>query len=162
MHTGQGFWDHGPLDPRPQLGLWALFILEFCWALECGKVDLWTAALFVSALVAWAAWRAPDPAQASVLGLALVFALLSPTCYYWVMLLLLPLRQPLHSTIAYLMVMLIIYLMHPLAFAMYSTGYHEALNSPLAFGPMSMYLLIMFLYWLMPGRDLKAIGENRS
>jgi len=117
---------------------------------------IWAATLFVCVLVAWAAWRAPSPAQASVLGLALIFALLSPTCYYWVMLLLMPLRQPLQSTLACLIVMLIAYVLHPVAYALYSTGYIAVLNSPLAFSLMSGFMTLMFIYWLMPGRDLEV------
>jgi len=120
---------------------------------ESRSMLIWAVTIFLSALVAWAAWRAEDPAQACILGLVLIFALLSAGCYYWVMLLLMPIRQPIRSTIAFLVVMLTTYALHPVAFALHAAGYIEKLAAPLAFALISAFMLIMFVFWLMPGRD---------
>ena len=56
-------------------------------------------------------------------------------------------------TLAYLIVMLVGCVLHPVAYGLYSTGYLATLNSPLAFGLMSAFMTLMFIYLLQPGRD---------
>jgi hypothetical protein len=102
------------------------------------KVPLVAAQLALLLLTAAAAWRAP-PDQAAVLGLAAVFALVQPTGYYWLMLLLLPLRPGITVVVCWL--------------AMNSALYYVYTVSPyyeLRYGVMSYCLLVLFVIWLGP------------
>lgn len=105
-------------------------------------------------LVAGAAWRA-TPSEAVVLGLGAIFALTHLTCYYWLLLLAVPLRR--HATFATVAILLLyaalygVHLLHP-AFE-------------LSFGVFSWGLGLFFLGWTAPaaaglrhGGDLYAHG----
>ncbi len=111
------------------------------------------AALTLSLLAARTAWRSKTTSDAAVLGLAFVFALSSPTCYYWVMLLLLPLRAPLQSTLGFVVLIWTVFLMTPVVRHLHTLGYIENFVIHQAFVPISALMAVLFVYWLLPGRD---------
>ncbi len=65
------------------------------------RLVIWGLAAALLFLVAAAAWRAPRD-EAAVLGVAAIFATVLLTCYYWAMLLLLPLRRRRFALIGWL------------------------------------------------------------
>ena len=108
---------------------------------ERRPVLLFASALFL-AVVAAAAWRL-EVHEAAVLGTAVAFAVVVLTCYYWVMLLLVPLgRGRWGPTTAWL----------GLNAALY--GFHLANRTTLSFemlyGLTSWALAIYFLAWMAP------------
>ena len=85
-----------------------------------------------------AAWRM-EPARAAMLGIVVVFAMVLTTCYYWQMLLIVPLlrnRVLLYGTLA---VNLGLYALH------FGTPSFE-----MRYGLMSWGLLVVFLAFLVP------------
>ena len=94
------------------------------------------------ALVSVAAWRSP-PDEAAVLGPAAVFAAVVLTCYYWVMLVAVPLRRGSSAAVGVLLVSLGLYgldLVTP--------------SFEMIYGAMSWALAVLFLVWMAP--DLAA------
>ncbi len=100
------------------------------------------AAVFFLAAVVLAARRQPLD-QASVLGMVVVFALVVLTCYYWVMLLLVPLgRGRWGPTASWLGLNTVLYTIH---FVNQST-----LSFELLYGFFSWALAVYFLAWMGP------------
>jgi hypothetical protein len=94
------------------------------------------------AVVAAAAWRA-DPHEAAVLGLAVAFAAVVLTCYYWVMLLLVPLgRGRWLPTAAWLGLNSAIFALH------FAT--RANLSFELVYGLTSWALALYLLAWMAP------------
>jgi hypothetical protein len=100
---------------------------------------LMTATGFLLLVTAAAAWRWPRDA-AAVLGVVVAFAAVLLTCYYWVMLLLLPIgRGRWGPTAGWLAINLGLW------------GLHLAMPAfELSYGLMSWALLVLFLGWLGP------------
>jgi len=97
------------------------------------------AAVFLLAAVVLAARRQPLD-QASILGMVVVFALVVLTCYYWVMLLLIPLgRGRWRPTVGWLAINTGLYALHLM------TPSFEMI-----YGLMSWALAIFFLVWMAP------------
>jgi len=102
---------------------------------------LLAAAAFL-AVVAAAAWRL-EIHEASVLGMAVAFAVVVLTCYYWVMLLLVPLgRGRWGPAAAWLGLNTGIYALH--------LSNHRGLSFELLYGLSSWALAIYFLAWMAP------------
>ncbi|HXU29836.1 MAG TPA: hypothetical protein VN851_04585 [Thermoanaerobaculia bacterium] len=123
------------------------FSLPEPWILWQAKMDaiaqarrplLWLAQALLLAAVGAAAWRM-EPPRAAMLGIVVVFALVLTTCYYWQMLLLVPLlknRALLYGTLA-------------VNFGLYAL--HFATPSfEMRYGMMSWGLLVVFLAFLVP------------
>lgn len=94
--------------------------------------------LIMLVFVSVAAWRSP-PDEAAVLGLAAIFAALLLTCYYWIMLAVLPLRRGTAAIVGALLVSLGLYgldLITP--------------SFEMIYGSMSWALAVLFLVWTMP------------
>lgn len=96
------------------------------------------AAALLLVLVAAAAWRAPVE-EAAVLGVAAVFALLVLSCYYWVMLVAMPMRRGTLTTSGLLGLNVVL------------CG-AEILHQPteVTYAIMAWALLALFLAWLLP------------
>jgi hypothetical protein len=94
--------------------------------------------LYVGVIVA-AAWRHP-PDEAAALGLGAVYATLLLTCYYWVMLLMLPFKRRSDATVltffAFNVLALIMHFVHP--------------ASEWRYGLVSWTLGLLFLIWALP------------
>lgn len=123
------------------------FSLPEPWILWQAKMDaiaqsrrplLWIAQGLLLFAVGAAAWRM-EPARAAMLGLVVVFAMVLTTCYYWQMLLIVPLlrnRVLLYGTLA-------------VNFGLYAL--HFATPSfEMRYGLMSWGLLVVFLAFLVP------------
>ena len=111
---------------------------------------LLAAAVFL-AVVAGAAWRY-EPHEAAVLGMVVAFAAVVLTCYYWVMLLLVPLgRGRWLPTAAWLGLNSLIYALH------LATRTH--LSFELVYGLISWALALYFLVWMGPDA-VKNIREG--
>ncbi len=96
------------------------------------------AALAFLALLAAAAWRAP-PDQATVLGVVAVFAVVVLTCYYWMMLLAMPLRRGATAAVGLL--------------ALGAGLFALDLATPafeMIYGVMSWGLAVLFVVWMAP------------
>ena len=107
-------------------------------------------------LVAAAAWRL-KPGEAAVLGIAVAYAVVVLTCYYWVMLLLIPMgRGRWRPTAGWLAINTGLY------------GLHLATPAfEMIYGAMSLALLVFFVAWLGPdawrtvrGRSADAGGHT--
>ncbi|MFV2072103.1 MAG: hypothetical protein ACC742_05555 [Thermoanaerobaculales bacterium] len=97
------------------------------------------AAAFLGAVVILSAWRQPLD-QASVLGLVVIFAAVVLTCYYWAMLLLVPLgRGRWGPTAAWLGINTGLFALH------LATPAFEMI-----YGLMSWALAVFFLAWMAP------------
>jgi len=108
---------------------------------ERRPVLLLTAAVFLG-VVAAAAWRL-EIHEAAVLGMAVAFAAVVLTCYYWVMLLLVPLgRGRWGPTASWLGLNTVLYTIH---FVNQST-----LSFELLYGFFSWALAVYFLAWMGP------------
>lgn len=90
------------------------------------------------ALTGAAAWRS-TPSEAAVLGIVPAFSLLLLTCYYWSMLVLVPLRRGENGTLGALVLSSVCILVHGL------TGGFEVI-----YGVCSWAMLILFVSWLWP------------
>ncbi len=102
---------------------------------------LLASALFL-AVVAAAAWRL-EVHEAAVLGTAVAFAVVVLTCYYWVMLLLVPLgRGRWGPTAAWLGLNTGIYALH--------LSNQRGLSFEMLYGLFSWALAIYFLAWMAP------------
>ncbi len=93
-----------------------------------------------------AAWRS-TPSEAAALGIVPCFSLLLLTCYYWSMLVLMPLRRGEHGTLGALVLSSVCILTHGL------TGGFEVI-----YGVCSWAMLILFVAWLWP--DAKKTFER--
>lgn len=94
------------------------------------------------AVVAAAAWRM-EPHEASVLGTAVAFAVVVLTCYYWVMLLLVPLgRGRWLPTAAWLVLNSALFAFH--------FAFREALSFEALYGLFSWALAVYLLAWMWP------------
>jgi hypothetical protein len=109
------------------------------------RVLIWLLAALLLLPTAAAAWRAA-PHEALILGIVPVFALLSITCYYWVMLVALALwrtRGPAMGVLA-------------LNAALFGLHYRRAdelasgLSLAVVGGATSLGLLVLFLAWVLP------------
>jgi len=117
-------------------------------------------AIFVG-LTLRAAWRAPTPAAAFVLGIALVFALTAPTCYYGTFFALLPLVRPVRSTAVFLGASICCYIAAALVLALSNAGYLR-LNGAAVFAPVSLFLAIALVDWLLHyPRQTAPIANHR-
>jgi hypothetical protein len=107
-------------------------------------------AIFV-ALTAAAAWRL-EVHESAVLGMAVAFAVVVLTCYYWVMLLLVPMgRGRWGPTAAWLALNTALFAGHYI--------YRDTLSFEALYGLFSWALAIYFLAWLAPDA-LKTIQEG--
>lgn len=123
------------------------FSLPEPWILWQAKMDaveqvrrpaLWLAQGVLLFLIGAAAWRM-EPPRAAMLGLVAVFALVLTTCYYWQMLLIVPLLR--HRVLLY----------GTLAVNLGLYGLHFATPSfEMRYGLMSWGLLAVFLAYLVP------------
>jgi hypothetical protein len=101
-------------------------------------------------VAAAAAWRC-RPEQAAVLGTAVAFAVVVLTCYYWVMLLLVPLgRGRWGPTAGWLAINTGLYGLHLMTPAF-----------EMRYGLMSWALLVFFLAWLLPDTANTAMKLTR-
>jgi hypothetical protein len=101
-------------------------------------------------IVAGAAWRY-RPGEAAVLGTAVAFAVVVLTCYYWVMLLLIPLgRGRWGPTAGWLAINTGLYGLHLVTPAF-----------EMRYGLMSWALLVFFLAWLLPDAGKTAMKLTR-
>ena len=107
--------------------------------LEARRPWIWALAGLYLLLVAAAAWRA-ERDQSLVLGLGAVFALTLLTCYYWAMLLLVPLRGDRRAAAALLLLSATL------------CGVHLATppSFEMVFGVMSWALALLLLAWTAP------------
>jgi hypothetical protein len=108
---------------------------------------IWSLAALYLALVAAAAWRA-ERDESVVLGIGAVFALALLTCYYWAMLLLVPLRGGRVAAAVLLLLSAGLYALHlatPPSFEM-------------IYGVLSWTLAILLLVWIGPA----AVGLGRA
>ena len=112
-------------------------------------------ALAFMALLAAAAWRAP-PDEAAVLGLVAVYALVELTCYYWMMLLAMPIRRGALAAVGLLAL---------------GTGLFALdLATPafeMIYGAMSWGLAVLFVAWTAPDvvatvRGWRTAAERRA
>ncbi len=109
--------------------------------------------VFLAAVVLAARRQALD--QASVLGIVVVFAIVVLTCYYWVMLLLIPLgRGRWRPTAGWLSINTGLYVLHLMTPAF-----------EMIYGLMSWGLLIFFLAWIAPDvidslKEMRAKGRE--
>ncbi len=90
------------------------------------------------ALTAGAAWRS-TPSEAAALGIVPCFSLLLLTCYYWSMLVVVPLRRGTDATLGALVLSSACILVHAL------TGGFEVI-----YGACSWAMLVLFVTWLWP------------
>jgi hypothetical protein len=90
-------------------------------------------------LIVRGAWRTPRD-EAATLGLAVIFCLALLTCYYWLMLLIIPLRRNIGAVIGLLVLNLGISIIHLLTNPEYAFQY----------GILSWALALYFLYWIIP------------
>jgi hypothetical protein len=114
---------------------------------------IWALAGVYLLLIAAASWRA-RPDEALVLGIGAVFALTLLTCYYWAMLLLVPLRGGKRAAVALLLLSAVLCAVHlatPPSFEM-------------VFGVMSWALALLLLAWAGPDavRALRAAPATRK
>lgn len=135
------------------------FSLPEPWILWQAKMDslaqarrpvLWLAQGALLLLVGAAAWRM-EPPRAAILGLVAVFALVLTTCYYWQMLLIVPLLR--HRALFY----------GALAINFGLFALHFATPSfEMRYGLMSWGLLAAFVAYLAPEawRTIRAAREN--
>ena len=94
------------------------------------------------AVAAAAAWR-QQPHEAAVLGMAVAFGVVVLTCYYWVMLLLVPLgRRRWVPTAAWFAINTGLYALH--------LATRNNLSFELVYGLLSWALAIFFLAWMAP------------
>ena len=110
---------------------------------------VWGAAAVLLAFVGTAAWRSRRD-EAAVLGPAAVFAVLLLTCYYWAMLLVLPLRRGPWTAAGVLAI----------SAGMYALDLSNT-TFEMLYGLMSWALLILFLAWCWPDA-LAAIRRRAS
>ncbi|HEV7671777.1 MAG TPA: hypothetical protein VGS22_24920 [Thermoanaerobaculia bacterium] len=123
------------------------FSLPEPWILWQAKMDavakarrplLWIAQALLLFGVGATAWRM-EPARAAMVGIVVVFALVLTTCYYWQMLLIVPLLRSRVLLYATLAVNLGLYALH------FATPSFE-----MRYGMMSWGLLVVFLAFLVP------------
>jgi hypothetical protein len=117
---------------------------------EQRRPTLLLAAAVFMAVVAAAAWRY-EPHEAAVLGMVVAFAAVVLTCYYWVMLLLVPLgRGRWLPTATWLGLNSSIYALH--------LATRTNLSFELVYGLISWALALYFLAWMAPDAS-KTIRE---
>jgi hypothetical protein len=83
-----------------------------------------------------------------VFGLALIFALLKPLCYYWVMLVLLPIGQPLKTCMLFLYSMVAAYLGLFIFLQLIKIGYIANANTAFPVFVFSAIFTILILAWI--------------
>ncbi len=111
------------------------------------------AATVFLAITAAAAWRL-EVHQAAVLGVAVAFAVVVLTCYYWVMLLLVPLgRGRWGPTAGWLGLNTALFAFH--------FAFRDALSFEALYGLLSWALAIYFLAWMAPDA-LRTVREGRA
>ncbi len=117
---------------------WILWQAKMDALAEARRPMLWLGEGVLLFLIGAAAWRM-EPARAATLGIVAVFALALTTCYYWQMLLVVPLVR--HRTLLY----------GTLAVNLGLYGLHFATPSfEMRYGLMSWGLLAVFLAFLVP------------
>jgi len=117
---------------------------------EARRLPILGAAVCFLLVTAAAAWRL-EVHQAAVLGMAVAFAVVVLTCYYWVMLLLVPLgRGRWGPTVGWLGLNTGLYAIH--------LANIQALSFELIYGLLSWALALYFLAWMAPdaGRTVRA------
>ena len=102
------------------------------------RILLWLAKALMLALVAAAAWRM-DLARAAMLGMAVIFAMVLTTCYYWQILLLAPLLRSRWLLYGALALNLGLYVLH-----------FQTQSFEMRYGLMSWGLLLLFVTYLAP------------
>lgn len=127
---------------------WAVWQAHMGTLSEARRVPIAALAVAFLAVLGCAAWKAP-PHEAALLGVAAVFAVLLLTCYYWIMLLLVPIRRGWTATAAWLAINAALFGLD------LATPAHEAI-----YGFMSWALAVFFLTWF--GRDALAVVRGRS
>ncbi|HEX4381667.1 MAG TPA: hypothetical protein VH083_01915 [Myxococcales bacterium] len=95
-----------------------------------------------------AAIRAEDAAAAFVLGIALIFALTAPTCYYGTYFALMPLVRPVRTAAVFLGASVLTYAVAIAVLAMSSAGWMQ-LNGAAVFGPASLLLGLALIDWML-------------
>jgi hypothetical protein len=124
------------------------------------------------ALALRAAWRARDPAVPIGCGIALVYALTTPSCYYGAFFVLLGLFRPVQTARLFLAVTAAMYLNVMVVFALAREGIIR-LNGAAVYVPVSWLLLALLVEWLLragrtseedvlgaPGGEDAARGRN--
>lgn len=127
---------------------WAVWQAHMDTVSEARRLPIAAVTLGFLAVLACAAWNAPRH-EAALLGVAVVFAVLLLTCYYWVMLLVVPMRRGWTATAGWLAINVALFGLDLL------TPAFEAI-----YGFMSWALAIFFLVWI--SRDALAVIRRRS
>jgi hypothetical protein len=98
----------------------------------------------------WVGMRAHGPAQALTFGLLSVFAAGDLTCYYWVLLVLLPLAHPSRGLRVGLVANLAMFVAALLAFVAPLLGWVQGFNAALVFFPCALIVGVALIWWVMP------------
>ncbi len=135
---------YGPETVKRRLVNWTLPEPWSMWQVHMDRLQLErrpavvAIALLMLALAGAAAWRSP-PDEAAALGVVAVFAVVVLTCYYWVMLLVLPLRRGVAASVGVL--------------GLCAGLYGLDLVTPsfeMIYGAMSWGLAVLFAGWAVP------------
>jgi len=111
-------------------------------------IFIWGVKIVFIIMTVWGIFRSKRPETAVVFGLALIFALLKPLCYYWVMLVLLPIRAPLKTCMLFLCSMGIAYSGLFLFFLLIKMGYIVSASTAFPIFVFSAVFIVLILAWI--------------
>lgn len=98
----------------------------------------------------WVGMQAKGPAQALTFGLLSIYAAGDLTCYYWVLLILLPLVHPSRGLRIGLVANLAMFITGILALLAPSLGWIERFNPAAVFFPCALFVGVALIWWIMP------------
>ena len=98
------------------------------------------------------AWTTRDSLTAFVAGVAVVYALTTPSCYYGSIFVLLLLVRPVRTTAVFLSASMLMYMMAGAVLALSRAGTIR-LNGAAVYAPVSVLLLLVLAYWFY---DMRA------
>ncbi len=126
------------------------------------------AAILLVALVVYAAYHAPGPVEAIVIAMGAIFIMSTLSCYYWVLLCLMPLFQPRRAVLCGLAANLSMWVWSAIGIILVQIGVVK-FNGALFFFPASLIVLITLPVWLFgipeslsrrPGNCMKSASST--